>query len=50
MEIVELDDHTQLRLVQTEVPDDQLEVTQQGWRRHYFECMKNTFGYGSRLL
>ncbi|XP_065882852.1 activator of 90 kDa heat shock protein ATPase homolog 1-like [Dysidea avara] len=50
IEILELDDHTQLRLVQTEVPDDQLERTQQGWRRHYFECMKNTFGYGSRLL
>jgi len=50
MEIVEQDDRTKLRLIQAEVPEEQLDQTEQGWKRHYFECMKKTFGYGSWLL
>ena len=50
MEIHEQEDQTELTLMQSEVPDDQYERTQEGWRRYYFECMKTTFGYGARLL
>ena len=50
MEIDELEDETQLKLIQSEIPDDQYERTQEGWRKYYFECMKTIFGYGARLL
>lgn len=50
MEIDEQEDQTQLKLTQLEIPDDQYERTQDGWRKYYFECMKTIFGYGARLL
>ena len=50
MEIHEQEDHTQLQLTQSEIPDDQYERTYNGWRKYYFECMKTIFGYGARLL
>ena len=50
MKIDEQEDQTQLKLTQLEIPDDQYERTQDGWRKYIFECMKTTFGYGARLL
>lgn len=50
MELQEQEDQTQIKLTQSEIPDDQFERTKEGWRRHYFECMKTIFGYGARLL
>lgn len=50
MEIHEQEDQTQLKLIQSEIPDDQYERTQDGWRKYYFECMKTIFGYSVRLM
>ncbi len=46
----EKEDCTELRLTQTLVPENQLEQTEIGWKRHYFEAMKATFGFGARLF
>lgn len=44
------EDCTELELRQTGIPDAQLEQTENGWKRHYFEAMKQTFGFGARLF
>lgn len=43
-------DSTQLILLQTEIPDSDVEATREGWKRHIFENIKSTFGYGAMLL
>lgn len=43
-------DATELKLRQTGVPEGEFEQTEMGWRRHYFEAMKATFGLGARLF
>jgi activator of HSP90 ATPase len=44
------EDCTELELRQTGIPESQLEQTEGGWKRHYFEAIKLTFGFGARLL
>ena len=39
-----------LSLLQTEVPEAECERTKEGWRRHIFEPIKSTFGFGAHLL
>ena len=41
---------TKLTLLQTEVPDSDCEATKEGWKRHIFENIKSTFGYGAQLF
>ncbi|XP_058472334.1 activator of 90 kDa heat shock protein ATPase homolog 1b [Solea solea] len=40
---------TELRLELAGVPESEEERTREGWKRYYFEAIKQTFGFGSRL-
>uniref|UniRef100_UPI003AACBA0C activator of 90 kDa heat shock protein ATPase homolog 1-like isoform X1 n=1 Tax=Centroberyx gerrardi TaxID=166262 RepID=UPI003AACBA0C len=42
-------DETELRMECRGVPSAEEERTKEGWRRYYFEAIKQTFGYGARL-
>jgi len=42
-------DETELNLEAKGVPSDEEERTKEGWRRFYFEAIKQSFGYGARL-
>lgn len=46
----EKEDSTELQLTQTGVPNADLEKTKEGWKRHYWEAIKQTFGFGARLF
>lgn len=46
----EKEDCTELSLTQTGVPESDHERTRQGWRDHYWEAIKQTFGFGVRLF
>ncbi|CAB1459492.1 unnamed protein product [Pleuronectes platessa] len=41
---------TELRVDCRGVPDHEEERTKEGWKRYYFEAIKQTFGYGARLF
>lgn len=41
---------TKLRLLQTDVPEDDAERTREGWKRYIFNNIKTTFGYGTLSL
>ncbi|XP_067099222.1 activator of 90 kDa heat shock protein ATPase homolog 1-like [Osmerus mordax] len=40
---------TELALCCRGVPESEEERTREGWQRHYFDSIKQTFGYGARL-
>ncbi|XP_054470054.1 activator of 90 kDa heat shock protein ATPase homolog 1b [Anoplopoma fimbria] len=40
---------TELKVDCRGVPDNEEERTKEGWKRYYFEAIKQTFGYGARL-
>ncbi|XP_068574100.1 activator of 90 kDa heat shock protein ATPase homolog 1b [Cebidichthys violaceus] len=40
---------TELKVECRGVPDEEEERTREGWKRYYFEAIKQTFGYGARL-
>uniref|UniRef100_A0A1I8J610 Aha1_N domain-containing protein n=2 Tax=Macrostomum lignano TaxID=282301 RepID=A0A1I8J610_9PLAT len=44
------DGGTQLELVQTQVPEKEVEFTRNSWQEHYFRAIKQTFGYGGKLF
>lgn len=51
--VMELKQHAmsaELSLHQTEVPESDCSSTKEGWRRHIFQRIKNTFGYGMQLF
>jgi activator of HSP90 ATPase len=50
LEFIEKEDHTVLKLVQTGIPESYVENTEDGWRNFYFNAIKQTFGFGSRIL
>lgn len=50
MEFQEKSDHTILKLVQTNVPANFVENTQDGWRHFYFNSIRQKFGFGSNLF
>ena len=41
---------TELRLECRGVPASEEEATREGWRRYYFESIRQTFGFGSSLF
>ncbi|XP_077179450.1 activator of 90 kDa heat shock protein ATPase homolog 1 isoform X1 [Paroedura picta] len=43
-------DETEVRLEGKGIPAQEEERTREGWQRYYFEGIKQTFGYGARLL
>ena len=49
MEFEEKDDHTILKIIQTLVPSNEYDTTNQNWQRYYFESIRATFGFGSFL-
>lgn len=49
IKLVQESDGAKLTLNQTGVPESDYERTLEGWQRHIFESIKNTFGYGARL-
>lgn len=50
MTFVDLSDETALRVECRGVPNNEEERTKEGWKRYYFEAIKQTFGYGARLF
>ncbi|XP_061651476.1 activator of 90 kDa heat shock protein ATPase homolog 1b isoform X1 [Phyllopteryx taeniolatus] len=47
---VDRSSETELRVDCRGVPDDDEDWTKDGWRRFYFEAIKQTFGFGARLF
>ncbi|KRT82614.1 hypothetical protein AMK59_4095 [Oryctes borbonicus] len=45
--IHEKNDHTEVQLIQTGVPKNEVDVTKQNWDRYYWDSMKATFGFGA---
>ncbi|XP_069494094.1 activator of 90 kDa heat shock protein ATPase homolog 1 [Ambystoma mexicanum] len=41
---------TDLQLDGVGVPSSEEAMTKEGWRRHYFEAIRQTFGFGARLF
>lgn len=41
---------TELKVECRGVPNSEEEQTKEGWKRYYFEAIKQTFGYGARLF
>jgi len=50
MDINQKDDCTEVNVVQESVPSTEVETTQEGWRRYYWESIKRTFGFGALLV
>lgn len=50
MTFVDLCSETELKVEFRGVPDNEEERTKEGWKRYYFEAIKQTFGFGARLL
>lgn len=50
MEFKEKEDSTDLVLTQTGIPEAEYDRTVQGWQQHYWESIKQTFGFGARLF
>lgn len=46
----EKDDMTVLNLTQSGVPESEYERTRQGWERYYWNSIRQTFGFGTRLF
>jgi len=46
----EKDDCTVLALTQTGIPENFLDNTEEGWKNFYFNSIKQTFGFGSRIF
>ncbi|TWW72476.1 activator of 90 kDa heat shock protein ATPase homolog 1b isoform X2 [Takifugu rubripes] len=50
MTFVDLSSATELKVEYRGVPENEEERTKEGWKRYYFEAIKQTFGFGARLL
>lgn len=50
LEFNEKEDCAELTMTQTGVPANFVENTEEGWRNFYWNAIKQTFGYGSRLI
>ena len=44
--IEQKEDFTEVSIIQNGVPRTELERTEEGWKRHYFESIKRTLGFG----
>uniref|UniRef100_A0A8C7X2Y2 Activator of 90 kDa heat shock protein ATPase homolog 1 n=1 Tax=Oryzias sinensis TaxID=183150 RepID=A0A8C7X2Y2_9TELE len=47
---VDRSSETELKVECRGVPNSEEEQTKEGWRRYYFEAIKQTFGFGARLF
>jgi len=45
----EKSDHTEIEVVQTDVPRSEADVTKHNWERYYWNSIKQTFGFGAFL-
>ena len=50
LEFTEKEDCTLLTLTQNGIPHNFVENTEDGWRNFYFNAIKQSFGFGSRLF
>ncbi|XP_061599782.1 activator of 90 kDa heat shock protein ATPase homolog 1a [Cololabis saira] len=48
--LMDRSNETELKVECRGVPDSEEEQTKEGWKRYYFEAIKQTFGYGARLF
>jgi len=44
------DDRTELKLIQTGIPEEDFERTKEGWKQFYWGNMKRTFCWGMRYF
>ncbi|XP_049781090.1 activator of 90 kDa heat shock protein ATPase homolog 1 [Schistocerca cancellata] len=47
MDIEELSDCTEVKLVQKDVPESEMDTTKENWNRYYWDAMRKTFGFGA---
>ncbi|XP_069016934.1 activator of 90 kDa heat shock protein ATPase homolog 1b isoform X2 [Embiotoca jacksoni] len=50
MTFLDRSSETELKVECRGVPDSEEELTKEGWKRYYFEAIKQTFGFGARLF
>lgn len=50
MHLKATDAGTMLNLRQIDIPDNDLSTTREGWKHHYFQAIKMTFGYGGKMF
>ncbi|XP_029973320.1 activator of 90 kDa heat shock protein ATPase homolog 1 [Salarias fasciatus] len=50
MQLLDRSSETELKVECRGVPDSQEEQTKEGWKRYYFQAIKQTFGFGARLF
>ncbi|XP_065061250.1 activator of 90 kDa heat shock protein ATPase homolog 1-like [Rhopilema esculentum] len=50
MDLIQKEDCTVLELTQIGIPDYDFDKTETGWKRYFWESIKQTFGYGARLF
>lgn len=50
LDFSEKEDCTLIALSQTGIPENFLENTEEGWKNFYFNSIKQTFGFSSRIF
>ena len=50
LDLDQTEDGTELTLTQTGVPEAEYEKTVEGWKRYYWDAIKQTFGFGASLF
>lgn len=50
IEIDQKEDCTEINVKQSGIPKSEMERTTEGWKKHYWESMKRTFGFGAVLF
>ncbi|KAJ8877876.1 hypothetical protein PR048_022335 [Dryococelus australis] len=48
--IKQKEDHTEVSIVQSGIPQSELDVTRENWDRYYWESIKRKFGFGSFIV
>nr|CAD7428775.1 unnamed protein product [Timema monikensis] len=48
--IEQKDDHTEVRVLQTGVPQSETDSTRANWEYYYWDSIKRTFGFGSFIV
>ena len=50
LEFKEKEDCTEIKLSHMGIPQTYMENTEEGWKRFYWNAIRQTFGFGSGLL
>lgn len=50
LDFAEKEDCSRITLTQTGIPENFLDNTEEGWKNFYFNSIKQTFGFGSRIF